>query len=223
MQIGTSYPKIATNFQSLYLAEIFALLLWNFSWWLLLTSFRFSQIFIIFRWVVLEICDSSFLEFSKIRGPYSDKFWQVFVKFQTIKNLSIIEKKIKFTLPIIHTNITKLNFFSKIRCKNDSKPQYFLQSSNLNNSSCHTYCHFYATRGCNEPSQLLILVIFSARCRENDILFSWQDWPRHVLRLTDSMLLLIFSVTQSSKSVLECRVTYENFRRKASKLWQIIG
>ena len=33
-------------------------------------SFRYLQIFIIFRLVVLEICDSSFLEFSKIRGPY---------------------------------------------------------------------------------------------------------------------------------------------------------
>ena len=68
--IGTSYPKIATNFQSLYLAEIFVLLLWNLSWWLQLPSFRFSQIFIIFHRVVLEICDSSFLEFRKIRGPY---------------------------------------------------------------------------------------------------------------------------------------------------------
>ena len=68
--IETTYPKIATNFQSLYLAEIFALLLWNLSWWLLLPSFRFSQIFIIFRGVVLEICDSSFLEFRKIGGPY---------------------------------------------------------------------------------------------------------------------------------------------------------
>ena len=32
--IETTYPKIATNFQSLYLAEIFALFLWNRSWWL---------------------------------------------------------------------------------------------------------------------------------------------------------------------------------------------
>ena len=70
--IGTSYPRIATNFQSLYLAEIFALLLWNLLWWLLLPSFRLSQIFIIFRRVVLEICDSSFLEFSKIRSPYRE-------------------------------------------------------------------------------------------------------------------------------------------------------
>ena len=63
--IGTSYPKIATNFQSLYITEIFALLLWNLSYWLLLPSFRFSQIFIIFRQVVLEICDSSFFKFRK--------------------------------------------------------------------------------------------------------------------------------------------------------------
>ena len=67
--IGTSYPKIATNFQSLYLAEIFALVLWNLSWWLLLPSSRFSQIFTIFR-QALEICDSSFGKFSKIIGPY---------------------------------------------------------------------------------------------------------------------------------------------------------
>ena len=53
--------KDSTIFQSLYPAEIFALLLWNLSW--------FSQIFIIFLQVVLEICDSSFLEFSKI--PYA--------------------------------------------------------------------------------------------------------------------------------------------------------
>ena len=33
--IGTSYPKIATNFKSFYLAEIFVLLLWNLSWRLL--------------------------------------------------------------------------------------------------------------------------------------------------------------------------------------------
>ena len=72
LAIRTSYPKIATNFQSFYLVEIFALLLWNLSWWLLLPFFRFSQIFIIFRQVVLEICDSSFLEFRKIRGPYTE-------------------------------------------------------------------------------------------------------------------------------------------------------
>ena len=30
--IGTSYPKIATNFTSFYVAEIFALLLWNLLW-----------------------------------------------------------------------------------------------------------------------------------------------------------------------------------------------
>ena len=33
--IGTSYPKIATNFKSFYLAEIFALLSWNLSWWMI--------------------------------------------------------------------------------------------------------------------------------------------------------------------------------------------
>ena len=68
--IGTSHPKIATNFKSSYLVEIFALLLWNLSWLLLLPSFRFLQIFIIFCVVVLEICDSSFFEFRKIKGPY---------------------------------------------------------------------------------------------------------------------------------------------------------
>ena len=52
------------------MAEIFALLLWNLSWWLLLSCLRFSQFFTIFCQVVLENCDSSFLELSKIRGPY---------------------------------------------------------------------------------------------------------------------------------------------------------
>ena len=52
--IGTSYPKIATNFKTFYLAEIFALLLWTFLWWLLLPCLRFSQIFIIFCRVVFE-------------------------------------------------------------------------------------------------------------------------------------------------------------------------
>ena len=68
--IGTSYPKIATNFQPFYPIEIFALLLWNLSWRLLLPCFRFPQIFIIFCGVVLEICDSSFLKLSNIRGPF---------------------------------------------------------------------------------------------------------------------------------------------------------
>ena len=40
----------------------------------LLPSFRFTQKFIIFRRVVLEICDSSFSEFNKIRGPYGLRF-----------------------------------------------------------------------------------------------------------------------------------------------------
>ena len=76
--IGTSYPKMATNFQSLYLAEIFAPLLWNLSGWLLLPSFRFSQIFINFRRVTFEICGSSFLEFSKIRGHYKiEVIWSI--------------------------------------------------------------------------------------------------------------------------------------------------
>ena len=67
LSIGTSYPKTATNFKSFYLAEIFDLLPWNLSWWL--PCLRFLKFFIIFRWVVLEICDRSFLELSKIRGP----------------------------------------------------------------------------------------------------------------------------------------------------------
>ena len=83
--IGTSYPKIATNFQSLYLAEKFALLLWNLLWWLLLPSFKFTQIFIIFHWVVFEIFDSSFLEFSKIRGPY---IWLQFLNLKASKSMT---------------------------------------------------------------------------------------------------------------------------------------
>ena len=67
--IGTSYPEIATNFKSFYLAEIFVLLLWNLSWRLLLPCPRISQFFIIFSRLVLEISDSSFWELSKIRGP----------------------------------------------------------------------------------------------------------------------------------------------------------
>ena len=39
--------------------------------WVILPSFTFSQFFTIFRRVFLEICDSSFLEVSKVRGPCS--------------------------------------------------------------------------------------------------------------------------------------------------------
>ena len=80
--IGTSYPRIATNFQSLYIAEIFALLLWNPSYWLLLPSLRFLQIFIIFRGVVVEICDSSFLgiweDKRSLYYMYTVRFWRGF-------------------------------------------------------------------------------------------------------------------------------------------------
>ena len=70
--LPTYLPQWATNFKSFYLAEMFALLVWNFSWWLLLPCLRFSQVYIIFCRVVLEICDRSFLELSMIRGPYRE-------------------------------------------------------------------------------------------------------------------------------------------------------
>ena len=92
---GTSYPKIATNFPSFYQAEIFALLLWHLSWWLLLPCLRVLQIFIIFCWVVLEICDSSFLGLSKIRGP-----WPLMARFENCFLGSMFSKwspKIYFT------------------------------------------------------------------------------------------------------------------------------
>ena len=56
--IGTSYPRIATNFQSLNLAEIFVLLLWNLSWWLLLPFLRFLKFFIVFCREVLQSLNS---------------------------------------------------------------------------------------------------------------------------------------------------------------------
>ena len=72
--IGTSYPKIATDFKSLYVAEISALLPWNLSWWFLLPCLRFSQSFIIFFLVVLDFRDSSFLELGRIRGSFNRLF-----------------------------------------------------------------------------------------------------------------------------------------------------
>ena len=60
---------------------------WNLSWWLLLPSF-----FIICRRVVLEICDSSFLEFSKSQ-PFASNVAKKSISKHNAFNLIKCSKK----------------------------------------------------------------------------------------------------------------------------------